>query len=293
MPTTITFNTLNSDIIPAVLDDLEFKYSEDLLLDLRLALSIDYPTYKFIRSKGYFHLLQGNALAEAAFLPSKPFFVELKPGAELLKSFTLLGKRDEVTRYILDGSENGMAIRNENEWYATSVTQESDVPEGIASDGRLFQGYTTSHGDADDVPSTPVEILGNLMDEWKGIESILNKYNMAFERDDEVVSGNTTMNGHQWAFFIYETNRIFVINSSYPFFAVEGFQYKLIREITQINNGLTIGNFDFDLEEGVISFRISFDAGQNILAPDIFERMLIANMATTGRYYDQIEKAAS
>jgi Uncharacterized conserved protein len=288
----IIFYTATSDTIPAVLKDMDLKYSDDLPVKFRVTLAIDFSSYERVYKNGYFHIKNNSNIFDFEFDIDKPVIIELKPNNLLMKKFTIIGNRHSIEKSIQVDDEEGVAIRNEINWYATTISQEVDIPEDMVGEGIVLEGYTTEYEDVEgeEDETDTGDYLKDLMDENKDIESVLKKYDIPYIRDDDGFSGNVTLNDNKWGFFIYERDRIFIICSTYPFFAEEEQYDRLCREITSINSELLTGNFDLDMEEGVISFRISYDAGEDYMAPDAFERMLIANMATTGKYYSRFKK---
>ena len=258
MEKSIVFSTLTSNLIPAILQDVDFKYNDNLLRRLRLTIKVDYRTYELICRNGYFHLLKANKLADYSFTPEKQVYITLKPSEELHKSFCAIQDRVVIQNRILSEDDSILSARKEMNWFAATVSQEADLPADMAETGMILEGFTTEYDDVDeDEEDAEIKEASDYLKEWmdesKDIENVLNKYDIPFSRDEDGFSGNVTFTDKKWSIFVYETKRIFIINSSYPFFAEEQAYDKLSRELVKINALLLTGNFDLDLEEGVIS----------------------------------------
>ncbi|HHW48059.1 MAG TPA: YbjN domain-containing protein [Clostridiaceae bacterium] len=290
----IVFYTHTVDIVEAELTDIKLSHKDGRLYKVTLDISVDYDTYEIIKTNGFFHLTFDVVPDTVDFKPDKDVIITLKADPMLVQTLGELGDDEAVNQVIIAEDEAGEIIRKDINWYALRVVQEVDLPEGLDEKGSVVEGFETVYAFEDEEETESVELnenMENLIDEFRDIEYILKKYEMPYIRTGNEFSGTIDYKGHKLTYFIYETARVFVMSTAYTFFVPEENYDKACREIARINSELTVGNFDLDMEEGVLSFRTYIDVGDEILIPELFERMLIGNIATAGKYYTDIYDA--
>lgn len=290
MSKSIIFSTQTVDLITCELIDMHLSHKDGMLSRVALDVSVDYNTFLAIKKNGYFHMTFDVIPAKIDFDAEKDIIMTLKADPMLVRTLAEMQDDEVVNRALIGDGEFSETVRKEINWYALKVVQEVSLPDDLEEKGTVLEGFETAHAIEEDENEYDdiTEDLSNYIDEFKDIEYILKKYNIPYVRHENDFSGQVTYKDHTWAFFIYETNRVFVMCSAYTFFVSENKLDTVCRELARINSELTVGSFDLDLEEGVITFRTYLDIGDELLLPDLFERMLIGNIATTGKYYASI-----
>lgn len=280
----IQFFTSSPNIINGVCEDINIRYNESLLINIRLDVTIEFSIYKEIVKNGYFHLRYHDIPKGLAFDHNKSIRISLKPSLELFQSFSTFTNADEIQNIIFH-SDKKEELLHEINWYILSVGQLVDLPNG--EEGMLEEGFETIYGreDQDEEINMIEGDLHNFLDEFKDIESILDKYDIPYKREENQINAAVYFDEDKWSIFIYEAARVFLICSVYHFFIDESNYVKITRKLLEINNELTVGSFDFDFSEGIITFRTSIDVGENYLDMHYFERMLIGNIATAKSKY--------
>ncbi|MGI6778018.1 MAG: YbjN domain-containing protein [Acetivibrionales bacterium] len=292
----IVFSTQTVDLITAELHDIKFSRRDSIINDIRLYVSIDFDTYQVIKKNGYFHLTYDMVPEKTNFSPDKEVLVTLKADPILVNTFSELNDDNLISELIASDDEDGEIIKKDINWYVLKVEQEVSLPDDLKETGLVFEGFETAYAIQDEKYFEDEGITGrieDMIDEFKDIEYILKKYNIEFKREENDFSGIIYYKGYKWTYFIYEVDRVFVMYSAYTFFVPEESYDKVCREIVRINSELTVGNFDLDMSDGVLTFRTYLDIGDDILIPELFERMLIGNIATTGKYYTEIFNTVS
>jgi hypothetical protein len=285
----VQFFTNDLNLINGSCEDINIRYKEALLINIRLDIIIEFTTYREIVKNGYFHLKYNDIPKGIAFDPNKFIRISLKPSLELFKSFTTFPNADAI-REILFYSDQKDTLLHEMDWYILSVGQLVDLPEG--EEGILEEGFDTIYGQENqDEELDRIEMdLHSFLDEFKDIESILDKYNIPYIREKEQIRGEVYFDEDRWSVFIYESNRVFLVCSVYHFFIDTSNYDKIMRKLLEINGELVVGSFDFDFSEGMITFRTSIDAGDEYLDMGYFERMLIGNIATAKAHYETLKE---
>lgn len=102
-----------------------------------------------------------------------------------------------------------------------------------------------------------------------------------------VVQGETS----RWPCMVVvrEEERQVLVYSSAPFFIPEARRGAAMVWLTRANHGLTIGNFELDLDSGEVRYKTSRDVGEADLDRAGFDRMLEINLLTMGPVLPALE----
>jgi len=291
----IVFSTQTVDLITAELYDIKINHKDENISGIDLSISTDYDTYMSIKKNGYFHLTFDIIPEKTEFDPDREIRIILKADALLVRTLGELKDDNMINEIIASNDDAGEIVRKDINWYVLKVEQEVWLNDDMKEIGSVFEGFETAYGIQEDDNWEDEDItdkVNSLIDEFQDIQDILYKYDIPYKRNKNEFSGVIDYKGHKWTYFIYEADRAFVMYSAYTFSVSENNYDKLCRKIVNINSELTVGNFDLDMEEGIVGFRTYLDIGDDILVPELFERMLIGNIATTGKYYTEIYDAA-
>lgn len=290
----VVFSTQTVDRLPVEFIGMHLSHQEGKLSKITLDISMSYETYLTVKKNGYFHLTFHVMPERTNFDPGKDILITLKADPALVQALAELQNDDRVGDAITVDDEAGELVRNEINWYVLRAAQEIELPAGMKEEGTVVEGFETAYAIEEDNETEPAGIeedIADYIDEFEDIENVLKKYDIPYIRNEKEFSGEIHYKGHMWTFFIYETDRVFVMCSAYAFYVSQNNYDKACREIVKVNSELTVGSFDLDMEEGVLIFRTYLDTGDEILIPELFERMLIGNIATAGKYYAQIHDA--
>lgn len=88
-------------------------------------------------------------------------------------------------------------------------------------------------------------------------------------------------------FDVRDERRIVILISIMPFKIPEDKKIEVMLAITYVNNRLIDGSFDFDIESGIIVFRLTASFIESILGKELFEYMLMVSASTIDNYNDK------
>lgn len=122
------------------------------------------------------------------------------------------------------------------------------------------------------------------------IEKTLHEEGWSFERDNErpellrtgVKGKNTDMRG---TFLVIQDKEIVLFYVQLPAKAPEGRKKEAADFITRANYGMNIGNFEMDMEDGEIRFKVSLDVEAGTLSNVMVRNILMAGFGTVDRYF--------
>ena len=98
--------------------------------------------------------------------------------------------------------------------------------------------------------------------------------------------GASGRNGdYKGVFFAREEQQIATLFVLLPVKVPEGRRKEVMEYLTRANFGLSIGNFEFDMDDGEIRYKISIDVEGGTLACSMVSNMLNAAFSTVDRYY--------
>lgn len=92
---------------------------------------------------------------------------------------------------------------------------------------------------------------------------------------------------------ISEENRQFVFYSIFPAYISEQGRAEVMEFITRVNYGLSIGNFELDLQDGEVRFKTSIDVEGSELSFELWRHIVYLNVTTMNTYLRGIEAVAA
>lgn len=122
------------------------------------------------------------------------------------------------------------------------------------------------------------------------IITALKEDDWSFERDSErpeilrtgVKGRNTDMRG---TFLVRQEKDQVVFYVQLPSKAPEGRQREAMEFITRANYGMNTGNFEMDMQDGEIRFKVSLDVEAGVLSSRMVRNMMSAAFLTVDRYF--------
>lgn len=122
------------------------------------------------------------------------------------------------------------------------------------------------------------------------IITALKEDDWSFERDSErpdllrvgVKGRNTDMRG---TFLVRQEKEQVVFYVQLPTKTPEGRQREAMEFITRANYGMNIGNFEMDLQDGEIRFKVSLDVEAGVLSNSMVRNMMSVAFLTVDRYF--------
>ena len=129
-------------------------------------------------------------------------------------------------------------------------------------------------------PSTPFQVVSDYLDERGFKYTAYPEHN----RISHSVWGENTLYRNEIS--ISQDGTLFQAYLYYPI-AVrnEKFRASANELLTRANFGLPIGNFEFDIQEGVVRFHVSLPIGSFPLEKDVVARLLRAAVNASDRYF--------
>ena len=88
--------------------------------------------------------------------------------------------------------------------------------------------------------------------------------------------------------FIDEENRKLQVETIIPLRVPKNKRNKIMELMVRINNNLLLGNFELDIDTGLISYKTSITLGQCDLHPDLVRPLFFANWAAADKYLPAI-----
>jgi len=122
------------------------------------------------------------------------------------------------------------------------------------------------------------------------VENALKKDDWSYEHDHEdprilrtgVKGKNTSLRG---TFMVVEEKRIIHFYVHLSVNVIENKRLETMEYITRANYGLQIGNFEMDLRDGEIRFKVSIDVEAGTLSTVMVRNMMSAGFCTVDRYF--------
>jgi hypothetical protein len=127
------------------------------------------------------------------------------------------------------------------------------------------------------------------MDLLEAVLAFLREQNWQFETTEPdpptLRMGFQGLNG-RWSCYarIYPDTREFLFYSVFPVDSPPERRTAMMECLTRVNSGLTIGNFELDLEDGEILYKTSISAEGDRLTPQMVSNTVLANIETMDRY---------
>ena len=126
---------------------------------------------------------------------------------------------------------------------------------------------------------------------YKSICAILDGDNWHYEKDEENLIINCGAQGEDLPIpIIIEVDKqrqIVTILSQMPFIVPEKQRTALAIAVSQANNGLVDGNFDYDSLSGRIIFRMTSSYRKSLIGKELFAYMLMCTCFTVDKYNDK------
>jgi hypothetical protein len=90
----------------------------------------------------------------------------------------------------------------------------------------------------------------------------------------------------EWDAFVLarEADQQIVVYAECPLSAPTDRRTEIMTLVTRANFGLSVGNFELDLDDGEIRYRTSLDVKEDRLSPALLRQLVWNNIATTDRY---------
>ena len=83
-----------------------------------------------------------------------------------------------------------------------------------------------------------------------------------------------------------EEDEILQIYTMLPHRAPEAHRVKVAEYVARANYGLRIGNFEFDIRDGEVRYKVSVDVEGGTLTNTMIDNMVVAGLSTMDRYFD-------
>ena len=254
---------------------------------VRLTVRLDPSAWKRVVDEQLFHLdpaSMGTSWANDADL-KRPVDVEL--GLERGVAFSIDGA--DIERHLVEEPDDG--LRDSDNWYALDVHQELELPKGFeGKNASLRTGFRTAWVDSPLVGGGGSPLIDV-------VENFFNERELPFERveDQTIFKAEGTGANGDWTVWIEvrEDDGIVLAWSSYQGGVPEERRPAMMELITRINPDVAVGAFEFDLDDGNLSFRTSIDVTGDRLTDALLERLIGANVGEFDDYLPAIEKIAT
>lgn len=121
------------------------------------------------------------------------------------------------------------------------------------------------------------------------IEEALKKKEWWFRRDansNVINTGANCTNADFRAFFVANEDRsVVLLYVEYSPKVPEGRRKEAADFLTRANFGLWIGNFEMDMENGEVRYKVSLDLENGTLSHEMIDNMIGAGISTADRYF--------
>lgn len=128
--------------------------------------------------------------------------------------------------------------------------------------------------------------MGDLIDT---VESYLIDIGWKFEKDDEasvIKTGvNATNASYRLIIYAIEDKDLLTVYVSQDNNIPESKRAAVAEFIARANFGLNLGNFDFDMDDGELGYKVAVDVEGGSLSLDMVGNMVGAAVATMDKYY--------
>ncbi len=296
----IRFLTLAGQALPAKLLQISV-FGEGAALRCSIKLELAWPVYTAI-IEGRWFSLHPNALGgvqTASFEEERPIElnVELRKGiAEgALQSETAC--EDLAAALLQDQSENaGLNLSLSENWLAVEVKQQVELPESLASEGTLKQGYRTIWAENANVGS-PASVASETgaasTDMHETVDKLLLAWGWTFQRqDNDLLSLKYQGEAAEWTVLILtaQEKQLCLVYSVYPGLVPEESRKNVSDWMTETNYELPIGSFEMDFDDGELRFRCGIDVENDRLSPELLSNLLSTNVAVMDLYYQELSQ---
>lgn len=262
--------------------DLALDRVDGVLDQARLTFTVPPEVYRRIDEEELFNLSRAaRGPGAERFAPESDVQIEARLDPSLLVGLAALGDDILEAGPRFSALAEGSPLLDSENWYALNVTVEvlRDAEGGV-----LREGYSTTHASGERELRLPMlAVAANALEdrdlEWHETS------------DDEVIRADITGENGAWACYIVarERENRCTVYSQAPWPTPEPRRLEMAELLTRINFGLPVGNFEMDFADGEVRFKTSIDVSGHRLAPDLFENLLDANLATMDAYLPALE----
>ncbi|MGO4547996.1 YbjN domain-containing protein [Paenibacillus sp. 2TAB23] len=291
----IAFTTLTGLSIPAKLQEVRL-FADGGSRRCTLRLELDSTAFLTIVEGEWFglHPAANGGLTVSSFdldLPVELHILLRKGIAELVLQEATSG--EDIIRALLSSStdEANVKLNISENWLATDIKQEMNLPEDLADEGKLKHGFRTQWAEASDSSSSvaAAAIVQGAMHET--VDQLLDGWNWSFLREDsDLLSVKFSGDSGQWTVLIAtdEDKSLCLIYSVYPVMVPEARRSDAMDWMTEVNYNLPIGCFEMDLADGELRFRSGIDVERDRLSTELLSNLLTTNMAVMDMYFTEL-----
>lgn len=262
--------------------DLALDRLDGVLNEARLTFTVPPEGYRRIDSEELFNLSH-DARGPGAdrFDPDADVQVEARLDSPLLMGLAAMGEDILEAGPRFSALAGGSPLLESENWYALNVTVEllRDAEGGV-----LREGFTTTHASSDRELRLPMLAIAASAIEDRDLD-------WHETGDEEVIRTDITGENGAWACYVVAREREgrCTVYSQAPWETPEARRIEMAELLTRINFGLPVGNFEMDFADGEIRFKTSLDVSGHRLAPELFDNLFEANLATTDVYLPALE----
>ena len=126
---------------------------------------------------------------------------------------------------------------------------------------------------------------------YKSLCDMLDARDWHYKRDDEALMIYSGAQGDdlpmQFRIEVDQVRQLVTLLSQMPFTVPENRRAELAVAVSQANNGMVDGSFDYDYTSGIIIFRLTSSYRESLIGKDLFEYMLMCSLTTIDNYNDK------
>ena len=278
----LRFATPSGAALPVHGIDLALDRVDGVLNEARLTFTVSPELYRRIDAEELFNLSRDvRGPGSDRFEPDAEVQVEARLDASLLMGLAAMGDDILETGPRFSSLAEGSLLLESESWYALNVTVEvlRDAEGGV-----LREGYGTTHASSDRELRLPMLAVAASAIEDRDLD-------WHETGDEEVIRADITGENGAWACYVVAREREgrCTVYSQAPWETPEARRLEMAELLTRINFGLPVGNFEMDFADGEIRFKTSVDVSGHRLAPELFDNLFEANLATTDVYLPALE----
>ena len=129
---------------------------------------------------------------------------------------------------------------------------------------------------------------------YESFHGMLDSKRWRYDKNDEEMTITTGVKGDDLPIDLFVSIRprqeIVHLRSVFPFHVPQGKRVDCAIAVAVANYGLCDGSFDYDVNDGEISFRLTSSYRESTLGNDLFEYMLMVSAGTVDDYNDRLLK---
>jgi hypothetical protein len=298
----VCFITLAGQPLAARLQQIRLSTEEVGATVCSIRLELEWATYLAVAAGRWFGLqpVVSDGIQTVSFEPGRPVELHALLHQGVAQSFIneATGCEDIAVALVQDQTtESGIRLNISENWLAAEIKQQVTLPESLAGEGKLKQGYRTLWAEpagAGAVSSDAHEAeAARSMHET--VDGLLREWAWSFERNDaDLLTLRFQGASGEWTVLILteEEKQLCIVYSVFPAIIPPERRADALEWISRINYELPIGSFELDATDGELRFRSGLDTEGTWLSQELLSNLLSTNLAVMDLYFLELANVA-